>query len=178
MLYHDFNELNPRFSAKSAGLMGIEQNDYMSLKYKCAAEIIDRNLDLKNTIGQINRWYGDNAPYGKKWQVPEEVEEIFQICCIYLSYRKEDGFRLKTSFFKHSCRPNAVILRKPMFQIRAIANIKKGKEINLNWCSDQFFGFLSKIQRQKSILNGPPYVRCSCDFCEKDVDIDHWVSRG
>ena len=75
MLYHDFNELNPRFSAKSAGLMGIEQNDYMSLKYKCASEIIDRNLDLKNTIGQIERRYGDNV-YGRKWEIPEELEEI------------------------------------------------------------------------------------------------------
>jgi SET domain-containing protein len=85
-----------------------------------------------------------------------------------------DGFRIKTSGFKHSCQPNAVTVQKPIgpFQVRAIANIKAGQEINLNLCSDPFYGFKNKKQRQKSLLNAPPFVLCSCDLCENDVDID------
>ena len=137
-----------------------DQLEYMRLKNKCSW-IIEKNLGLKSKIGQIEKDSG-------------KAEEIFQICCIYVSHRMHDGFRIKTSGFKHSCQPNAVTVQKPIgpFQVRAIANIKAGQEINLNLCSDPFYGFKNKKQRQKSLLNAPPFVLCSCDLCENDVDID------
>ena len=138
-----------------------DQMEYMRLKNICSEEIIDRRLDLKSKIGKIEK---DSGKAG----------EIFQICCIYVSYRMNDGFRIKSSSFKHSCQPNAVTVQKPNspHQVRAIANIKEGQEISLNWCIDPFYGFKTKIHRQESLMNNPPFVLCSCDLCESDVDID------
>ena len=138
-----------------------DQLEYMRLKNICSEEIIDRNLDLKSQIAKMEKDSG-------------KAEEIFQICCIYICYRMNDGFRIKVSGFKHSCKPNAVQLHKSirLYEVRAIANIKSGQEINLNWCSDPFYGFKSKVHRQNSLLNAPPFVLCSCDLCEGDVDID------
>ena len=75
-----------------------DQLEYMRLKNKCSW-IIEKNLDLKSKIGQIEKDSG-------------KAEEIFQICCIYVSYRMNDGFRIKVSGIKHSCQPNAVQLHK------------------------------------------------------------------
>ena len=138
-----------------------DQMAYMRLKNICSEEIIDRRLDLKSKIGKIEK---DS----------EKAGEIFQICCIYVSYRMNDGFRIKSSSFKHSCQPNAVTVQKPNspHQVRAIANIKEGQEISLNWCIDPFYGFKNKNHRQESLMNNPPFVVCSCDLCESDVDID------
>ena len=138
-----------------------DQMAYMRLKNICSEEIIDRRLDLKSKIGKIEK---DSGKAG----------EIFQICCIYVSYRMNDGFRIKSSSFKHSCQPNAVTVQKPNspHQVRAIANIKEGQEISLNWCIDPFYGFKNKNHRQESLMNNPPFVVCSCDLCENDIDID------
>ena len=138
-----------------------DQMAYMRLKNICSEEIIDRRLDLKSKIGKIEK---DSGKAG----------EIFQICCIYVSYRMNDGFRIKSSSFKHSCQPNAGKVQKSisLFEVRAISNIKIGQEINLNLSIDPFYGFKSKIDRQEILLNAPPFVLCSCDLCESDVDID------
>ena len=138
-----------------------DQMAYMRLKNICSEEIIDRRLDLKSKIGKIEK---DSGKAG----------EIFQICCVYVSYRMNDGFRIKSSSFKHSCQPNAVTVQKPNspHQVRAIANIKEGQEISLNWCIDPFYGFKNKNHRQESLMNNPPFVVCSCDLCENDIDID------
>ena len=137
-----------------------DQLEYMTLKNKCSW-LIDRNSALKSRISQMEK---DS----------EKADEIFQICCIYESYRMSDGFRIKTSSFKHSCQPNAVKVQKSisLFEVRAISNIKIGQEINLNLSIDPFYGFKSKIDRQEILLNAPPFVICSCDLCESDVDID------
>ena len=136
------------------------QLEYMTLKSKCSW-LIDRNSALKSRIGQMEK---DS----------EKADEIFQICCIYESYRMSDGFRIKTSSFKHSCQPNAVKVQKSisLFEVRAISNIKTGQEINFNLSIDPFYGFKNKIDRQEILLNAPPFVLCSCDLCESDVDID------
>ena len=136
------------------------QLEYMMLKNKCSW-LIDRNFALKSRIGQMEK---DS----------EKADEIFQICCIYESYRMSDGFRIKTSSFKHSCQPNAVKVQKSisLFEVRAISNIKTGQEINFNLSIDPFYGFKNKIDRQEILLNAPPFVLCSCDLCESDVDID------
>ena len=138
-----------------------DQMAYMRLKNICSEEIIDRRLDLKSKIGKIEK---DSGKAG----------EIFQICCVYVSYRMNDGFRIKSSSFKHSCQPNAATVQKPNspHQVRAIANIKEGQEISLNWCIDPFYGFKNKDHRQESLMNNPPFVVCSCDLCENDIDID------
>ena len=137
-----------------------DQLEYMTLKNKCSW-LIDRNSALKSRISQMEK---DS----------EKADEIFQICCIYESYRMGDGFRIKTSSFKHSCQPNAVKVQKSinLFEVRAISNIKIGQEINLNLSIDPFYGFKNKIDRQEILLNAPPFVICSCDLCESDVDID------
>ena len=136
------------------------QLEYMTLKNKCSW-LIDRNSALKSRISQMEK---DS----------EKADEIFQICCIYESYSMSDGFRIKTSSFKHSCQPNAVKVQKSIsvFEVRAISNIKTGQEINLNLSIDPFYGFKSKIDRQEILLNAPPFVLCSCDLCESDIDID------
>ena len=136
------------------------QLEYMTLKNKCSW-LIDRNSALKSRISQMEK---DS----------EKADEIFQICCIYESYSMSDGFRIKTSSFKHSCQPNAVKVQKSisLFEVRAISNIKTGQEINLNLSIDPFYGFKSKIDRQEILLNAPPFVLCSCDLCESDIDID------
>ena len=123
-----------------------DQLEYMTLKNKCSW-LIDRNSALKSRISQMEK---DS----------EKADEIFQICCIYESYRMSDGFRIKTSSFKHSCQPNAVKVQKSinLFEVRAISNIKIGQEINLNLSIDPFYGFKNKIDRQEILMNSPPFL--------------------
>merc|ERR1712012_1289172 len=40
-------------------------------------------------------------------QDPEEMEKLFNMCCIYQSHGFSAGVRIKTAYFKHSCQPNA-----------------------------------------------------------------------
>ena len=56
-------------------------------------------------------------------------------------------------------------------QIRAISNIKAGKEINITYNSDPFSGFRNKEFRQMSLLL-KWFFMCSCDLCKNGVDID------
>ena len=134
-----------------------DQLEYMTNKNNCSW-ILDMNSNLKSRIGKMEK----------------DSEKAKEICCIYVSYRMNDGFRIKTSGFKHSCQPNAVKVQKSigLFEVRAISNIKTGQEINLNLSIDPFYGFKNKIDRQEILLNAPPFVICYCDLCESDVDID------
>merc|ERR1719483_266291 len=136
--------------------------------YKNYKESIDKELDfLKLEVSKIEH-------------DPEKAEEIFKICCIYLSNRRsanqsESGLMIKTSRFKHSCKPNAISMIKgdDLYQIRAISNIKAGQEIHIeyNGENDPFFKFRNRKQRQKILFERWFFV-CSCDFCENGVDID------
>ena len=147
--------------------------------YKNYKEAIDKELDyLKSEVSKIEH-------------DPEKAEEIFNICCIYLSNRRsvdqsESGLMIKTSRFKHSCKPNAISMIKAddLFQIRAISNIKAGQEIHIDYNgeNDPFFKFRNRQQRQKILFEGWFFV-CSCDFCENGVDIDanayeKWIQEG
>ena len=120
-------------------------------------EFIDKNLDnLKLEIGKIE-------------QNTEKAKEIFKICCIYSSNSFVDGsLRIKLSRFNHSCQANAALIDG---QVRAIGNIKAGKEININYIDDPFVGFRCRKYRQE-ILFGHWLFLCSCELCENDVDID------
>merc|ERR1719483_903873 len=153
-----------------------DQLEYMTLRNKCVniqdyqnrKEDIDKGLeDLKFEIGKFE-------------QDPEKAEEVLKICCIYLSNRwnpnlYESGLRIKTSRFRHSCKPNAktIVKADDLGQVRAISNIKAGQEIHVNYNSenDQFIGFRNRKHRQKILFDGW-FFFCSCDLCENDVDID------
>ena len=142
-----------------------DQNEYLALRNKVSEEIIDQNLATKGLKSNIEKVVRD----------PKRAEKIFQICCIYISHRMTDGLRIKTSFFKHSCKPNATTVQMPdtPFQIRAIADIKTGQEININCNSiDQFYGFRNKVLRKKILLMYPPFIHCECDLCERETDFD------
>merc|ERR550534_1726806 len=169
-----------------------DQLDFMTLRnkwinipdYKNYQEAIDKELEfLKSEVSKIEH-------------DPEKAEEIFKICCIFLSNRRSAGFRIadqsqsslmiKTSRFRHSCKPNAIAMIKAddLFQIRAISNIKAGQEIHIEYCgeNDPFFKFRNRQQRQKILFERWLFV-CSCDFCENGVDInaspyEKWIQEG
>ena len=141
--------------------------------YKNYQKAIDKCLeDLKLDVRKIER-------------DPERAEEIFKIYCIFLSNMRSAGFRIadqsesslmiKTSRFRHSCKPNAISMIKAddLGQIRAISNIKAGQEIFIEYCgeNDPFFKFRNQQQRQKILFERWFFV-CSCELCEDDVDID------
>ena len=106
-------------------------------------------------------------------QNPEKAAEILKICCIYSTNSFPSGVRIKTSRFNHSCEGNAttIIMLNDEHQIRAISNIKAGKEINITYNSDPFSGFRNKEFRQMSLLL-KWFFMCSCDLCKNGVDID------
>ena len=109
-------------------------------------------------------------------QNPEKAEEIFKIICIYSTNTFPAGLKIKTSRFNHSCRENAtsIIMLNGEHQVRAISNIKKGKEITITYNNDPrapFSGFRKKAVRQMSLLMGW-FFECSCDLCKDGVDID------
>ena len=79
------------------GMIKTDQDEYLMLKQKCNEDYIDNCLDLKSKIRKI-------VPNSE-----QVFSRIFQICCIYITYRMNDGLRIKTSKFNHSCRPNAFI---------------------------------------------------------------------
>ena len=153
-----------------------DQLEYMTLRNKCI------NIqDYQNRKEDIDKGLADlKFEIGKFEQDPEKAEEVLKICCIYLSNRwnpnlYESGLRIKTSRFKHSCKPNAetIVKADDLGQVRAISNIKAGQEITLNYISenDKFIGFRDRKDRQKILFDGWFFV-CSCDLCENDVDID------
>ena len=153
-----------------------DQLEFMTLRnkfanipdYKNYQKAIDKCLeDLKLDVRKIER-------------DPEKAEEIFKIYCIFLTNRRsadqsESKMMIKTSRFRHSCKPNAISMIKTddLFQIRAIENIKAGQEIHIDCLgeTDPFFKFRNRQQRQKILFERWFFV-CSCELCEDDVDID------
>jgi len=109
---------------------------------------------------------------GKIEQDPEKAKKIFKILGIYATNRCEDGVYFKVSRFNHSCQPNAISFNvNGQRQIRAIGNIKAGKEITYTYL-DKFSGFRNRKYRQQNLLVEQVFL-CSCDLCEnRDVDID------
>ena len=160
-----------------------DQLEFMTLRnkwinipdYKNYKEAIDKELEFLKS--EVSKYLIEHDP--------EKAEEIFKICCIFLGNRRSTGFRIadqsesglmiKTSRFRHSCKPNAISMIKTddLFQIRAISNIKAGQEIFIeyNGENDPFFKFRNREQRQKILFERWFFV-CSCDFCENGVDID------
>ena len=118
----------------------------------------------------INDW---KLEIGKIEQNPEKAEEILKIICIYFTNSCNYGVKIKTSRFNHSCKANAAAMQMSNgeSQVRAISNIKAGKEINLNYNSDLFSGFRKKKDRHMSLVLGW-FFECSCDLCKNGVDVD------
>ena len=79
---------------------------------------------------------------------------------------------IKISRFNHSCQPNAALINvNGQDQLRAIGNIKAGKEINLSYLGKFDFGFRNRKYRRQNLLKRWSFF-CSCNLCENDVDID------
>ena len=158
-----------------------DQLEFMTLRNKFA------NIpDYKNYEKATDKSLEDlKLDVRKSERDPERAEEIFKIYCIFLSNMRSAGFRIadqsesslmiKTSRFRHSCKPNAISMIKAddLGQIRAISNIKAGQEIFIEYCgeNDPFFKFRNRQQRQKILFERWFFV-CSCELCEDDVDID------
>ena len=143
-------------------------NKYINLQYskifediRNYKEVIDKDLeDLTLEIYKIE-------------QDSEKAKTILKICCIYSSNNFENGLKIKTSRFNHSCQPNAdsIQMLNNQYQVRAIGNIKAGEEINIDYNEDKFSGFRNRKHRQMSICS-KWFFECSCDLCNNDVDID------
>ena len=61
-----------------------------------------------------------------------EAENILEIIGIYETNGFENGLKLKTSRFNHSCWPNAVQIADTN-EIRATYDIREGQEITINY---------------------------------------------
>mgnify|MGYP002045646621 CR=1 FL=1 len=120
-------------------------------------EIIDKDLeDLTLEIYKIE-------------QDSEKAKTILKICCIYSSNNFENGLKIKTSRFNHSCQPNAdsIQMLNNQYQVRAIGNIKAGEEINIDYNEDKFSGFRNRKHRQMSICS-KWFFECSCELCNRN----------
>ena len=62
----------------------------------------------------------------------EKAENILKIVGIYETNGFENGLKLKTARFNHSCWPNAVQIIDTD-EIRATYDIKEGQEITINY---------------------------------------------
>jgi hypothetical protein len=156
-----------------------DQHEYMALHNKYNnfqdsqnVEYHGEQIELLRGIMErdINNW---KLEICKIEQNPEKAAEILKICCIYSTNSFPSGVRIKTSRFNHSCEGNAttIIMLNDEKQIRAISNIKAGREINITYNSDPFSGFRNKEFRQMSLLL-KWFFMCSCDLCKNGVDID------
>ena len=79
-----------------------------------------------------------------------------------------DGLRIKTSNFKHSCQPNAFTVKKPIgrFQIEATKNIEKGQEIKINWCLTSTPNVLNEENPFLSLKNLINQIAFRCEICD------------
>ena len=130
---------------------------------KCDENLI-LNLDLKSKINRIQL---------------EKAEKTFKVCCIYISYRVDNGLMIKTSKFKHSCKPSASTRKEPKFQIIADVDIKKGQRITINWCKLSAQNIKNEknpfISREHFIVStSTPY---HCEECNVKINdqIEHYM---
>jgi len=156
-----------------------DQLEYMSLHNKwnnfqdSQIELFKEKIMMAHCLveGDIKDW---KLEIGKFEQNPEKAEEILKICCIYATNSFPSGVKIKTSRFNHSCERNAtaIIMLNGEHQIRAIAKIKAGEEINISYNTDPFSVFRSKKFRQMALLV-KWFFMCSCELCENnDINTD------
>ena len=108
------------------------QNFQNSVDIPNCKEILDRNIeeieDLKFEIGKIEK-------------DPEKAKEILKIFGIFYINSFDAGVYFKWARLNHSCQPIADCFHiNGQLQLRAIGNIKAGKEINMTYL-DNFSGF-------------------------------------
>ena len=150
-----------------------DQNEYMTLHNKVNNfQRFQNSEDIQN-FKEILGMPIESVKFeiGKFEQDPEKAEEIFEICSIYSTNICEEGFYFKVSRINHSCQPNASCFElNGQLQVRAIGNIKAGKEINFTYLGE-FSGFKNQNYRQQILLKGWGFL-CSCDLCKNDVGAD------
>ena len=150
-----------------------DQHEYMKLHNKFNNFQNFHNTDFIRNCKEINDTIIEDVKLeiGKIEQNPESAEEILKIFGIYCTNSFEDGISIKVSRFNHSCQHNADFTNvNSELQLRAIGNIKAGKEININYL-DEFAGFRNRKYRQQNLFDGWDFF-CVCDLCVHDVDID------
>ena len=110
----------------------------------------------------------------------DKAENIQKIIGIYETNSFDNGLKIKTSRFNHSCWPNAVQINERN-EVRATYNIKEGQEITINYLENsRLFGMRKRGTRQKILLESMHFT-CFCYFCKKqendsnskaDVELD------
>ena len=138
-----------------------KQNDYLRHINICDEKLI-LELDLKSKINKIQQ---------------EKAEPTFKVCCIYISYRMEDGLMIKTSKFKHSCNPTASTRKEPKFQIIADVDIKKGQPIKINWCNLS----AQNIENEKNpFISREHFIVSTCEECNVKINdqIEHYIHKS
>ena len=151
-----------------------DQHEYMKLHNKFNNYQNFQTTDFIRNCKEIHDTIIEDVKLqiGKIEQNPEKAEEILKIFGIYSTNSFEDGVCFKTSRFNHSCQPNAALINgNGQDQLRAIENIKAGKEISLSYIGKFEFGFRNRKYRRQNLLKRWSFF-CSCNLCENDVDID------
>ena len=93
-----------------------------------------------------------------------KAENILKIIGIYKTNAFENGLKIKTSRFNHSCWPNAFFNSSG---VRATYDIEEGQEITINYAeSTKLFGMRKRGTRQKILLERMHFT-CFCYFCKK-----------
>ena len=130
---------------------------------RCDEKLI-LNLDLKSKINRIQL---------------EKAEKTFKVCCIYISYRMDDGLMIKTSKFKHSCKPTASTRKEPKFQIIADVDINKGQRITINWCNLSAQNIKNEknpfISRELLIVSTSKQYHCDECNVRRNDQIEHYM---
>ena len=153
-----------------------DQNEYMTLHNKYNnIQSFQNSVDIPNFKEILDKKIEEieavKFEIGKIEQDPEKAKEILKIIGIFTTNCYKHGVYFKWSRFNHSCQPNTAIFdTNGQLQLRAIGNIKAGKEINITYL-DVFSGFRNRKHRQQYLFTGWNFV-CSCDLCENVVDID------
>jgi len=106
----------------------------------------------------------------------QKAEKILKILGIYRTNQFEDGFRIKTSRFNHSCSPNALIDPQNRAEIYATYDIAEGAEITISYGVDvPFFSMRKRVYRQTVL--GQMNFTCCCDLCKKQDQIPPEVNQ-
>lgn len=95
----------------------------------------------------------------------EKAAKILKIVGIYQTNKFEDGLRIKTSRFNHSCFPNATTILENSGEIRAVYDIKEGQEITIKYQGSKLMSMKKREYRQKILLEMG--FTCFCDLCKK-----------
>jgi len=130
-----------------------DQEEFLKLHSRYEGEFMD---ECSNIV-----WRAVMAEENDK----QKAEKILKIYGIYRTNKFQDGVRIKTSRFNHSCFPNATTHLLRFAGIYATYDIKEGAEITISYPVDEFFTMRKRDYRQM-VLRRLGFT-CFCDLCKK-----------